>query len=359
VPYGLLASFILHVAILGWAMLAVERTPPLVPATPEPVEIAILAPDDITRLKQGDRDSKNMEADGKQGETKEPPKKEELKPTPPPPPAAAAPPPPPPEPPKPEPEKQASAEPPPKAAPAPTPDDQKLLEDKIVEQERADIAAAQAKAKAAADAKAKAEADAKKKVAEEQRKKELEKKKELQRLAEEKRKRDEKAKQSLDSIVNSALEKTSDTAAPPKALISKVPVKQASAGTKSDTPSANKGPAAGAPEGTDKVLTVSQADQLKGLLAKAVYPHWNFNAGIEGAAKLIVKLEFKMTRDGRLVEGSLKVVNQQSGPQFQDAADSAIRAMIAGQPYTTLPQELYENGWAWSTFTFDPSKMFR
>ena len=83
--YGLIVSMVLHLALLGWTLLSIERTPPLVETKPEPVEISILSEDDVVRLKQGERDSRNMEAEGKEGQAKEPPKKEPPKPTPPPP----------------------------------------------------------------------------------------------------------------------------------------------------------------------------------------------------------------------------------------------------------------------------------
>ena len=105
--YGLIVSLSLHLALLGWTLLSIERTPPLAESKPEPVEISIVSPDDIVRLKQGERDSKNLDAEGKEGPAKEPPKKEPVKQTPPPLPTAAATPPPAPEPaldpPKPEP----------------------------------------------------------------------------------------------------------------------------------------------------------------------------------------------------------------------------------------------------------------
>ena len=224
-PYGLIVSLILHVALLGWTLLSIEQTPPLAEAKPEPVEISIMSEDDVVRLKKGERESKNMEAEGREGPAKEPPKKEPPKvaptPPPPPPPAAEAPPPPPP----PEPPKPAAEAEPPKPAPAPTPDDQKLLDEKLAE---ADLAAkteaeakAAAEAKAVAEAKAKAEAEKKKKLAEEQRKKDLEKKRlaDLKAKADAKKLADAKTAQSLDSIVNAALAKAPDQSTPPKALL--------------------------------------------------------------------------------------------------------------------------------------------
>lgn len=368
--YGLIVSLILHAAILGWTLLSIESTPPLAESKPEPVEISIISPDDIVRLKQGDREAKNMEAEGKDGAVKEPPKKEPVKPTPPPPPppaAAAEPPPPPPQPPEPvkPPEPKAAEAPPP--PPAPTVDDQKLLEEKLAEDadlaakaEAAKVAAAKAaEAKAVADAK-KAEDDRKKKLAEELRKKELEKKRlaDLAKAkADAKKIADAKAAQSLDSIVNAALAKSPDQAAPPKALLDKTPAKPAQVAGAKASPNALKGPAAGAPEGTDNRLTADKLSMLGSLMKNNVKRCWNINSGMEGASRLVIKAQVKLTQDGRLV-GEPMIVNTGSGPQFEDAANSAKRALIDCQPYTNLPPELYAGGWDFMALTFDPSKMF-
>lgn len=364
-PYGLVVSLLLHMALLGWTLLSIENTPPLAEQKPEPVEISIVSPDDIVRLKQGERESKNMEAEGKDGPVKEPPKKEPVKPTPPPPPpppaAEAPPPPPPPEPPKPEPPKVAEP-PPPKPAPGPTAEDQKLLDDKLAEE--ADFAAKAAAAKAAADAKAvadaqaKAEAERKKKLAEEQRKKDLEKK----RLADAKKAADKKiadakAAQSLDSIVNAALDKAPDQTAPPKALLDKAPPKPAQVAGAKAAPNALKGPAAGAKEGTDTRLTADKLSMIGVLMKQNVTRCYNINAGIQGGVKLIVKAEVKLTQDGRL-DGDPKIITSGSGPQFEDAANSAKRALVMCQPYTNLPPDLYVGGWDYMVIPFDPSKMF-
>ncbi len=374
--YGLIVSLILHLGLLGWTLLSIERTPPLAESKPEPVEISILDPDDIVRLKKGERDSKNLEAEGREGVAKEPPKKDPPKPVPPPTPVAAAPPPPAPapeppavEPPKPEPpkpdpiaEKLASAVEP---KPAPTPDDQKLLDEKLAE---ADLAAsaeakavADAKLKSEAEAKAKAEAERKKKLAEEERKKkELERKRlaDLKAKSDAKKAADAKAAQSLDSIVNAALAKAPDQSAPPKALLDKALPKPAqAAGTKSDTPTALKGPAAGAREGTDNKLTADKLSMIARLMREKVNTCWKPNTGMEGASKLIVKATIELSRDGRLAKKPV-IINSGSDPRFLDAADAATRALIDCQPYDMLPPELYVGGWDLLNFTFDPSKMF-
>jgi colicin import membrane protein len=374
VPIGFIASFILHGVLLGWALLAVVTTPPLAIRKPEAVEVAFITEGDFVRLKQGDRAAKVLEAEGKEGPAKEPPKKDPPKPTPPPPPQAAAPPPPAPaepapqpkpepepakpepakaEPPKPDPiaEKIAAVPPPPepKVELGPTPDDQKKLDEKLKEQERTAAAAdakAKADAKAAADAKAKADAKARADAAAK-----------AKALADAKAKEAAK-KQDLAALVNDALQTTPDksaTNAPPKALIDKRAQAAPVGGQK--TAANAKGPSAGAPEGTDTVLTADKASMLAVLMKNNVRRCWNVNAGLEGAAKLVVRMEVKLDQAGKLI-GDPKVVNASPGPQFEDAANSARRAVIACQPYANLPPELYNGGWDYMLLILDPAKMF-
>lgn len=385
-PIGFIASLILHGVLLGWALLAVITTPPLNIQTPQPVEVALVTEGDIVRLKQGDREAKLLEAEGKDGPAKEPPKKDPPKPAPPPPQAAAPPPSPPPspppvaaepapplepakvEPPKPDPiaEKLAAIPPPPepklepKVEPkpepkvdlGPSPDDQKKLEEKLKEQERADAAAAAAKAvadaKAKADAKARADAVAKAKAIADAKAK---------ALADAKAKEAAKPKD-LASVVNDALQATPDKStsnAPPKALIDRRAVAAQTAGQK--TAANAKGPAAGAPEGTDNVLTADKASMLAILMKNNVRRCWNINAGLEGASKLVVKLEVKLNQSGQLV-GEPRVTNSGAGQQFEDAVNSARRAVIDCQPYTNLPPDLYAGGWDYMLLILDPAKMF-
>ena len=137
------------------------------------------------------------------------------------------------------------------------------------------------------------------------------------------------------------------------------PKPSAAAGAKSATPTAYAGPAAGARDGTDKVLTADKLSLLGVLMKNNVLRCYNINAGMEDAAKLIVKAEFKLSQDGRLIGDPVIVPagGITSGPKYEDAANSARRALIACQPYTNLPPELYD-GWKYMGLVFDPSKMF-
>ncbi len=350
-PIGFIASLILHGVLLGWALLAVVTTPPLNIPRPEPVEVAMVSESDLVRLKQGDRDAKVLEAEGKDGPAKEPPKKETPKPAPPPPPQAAAPPPPPPEPPKPDPIaaaiQQAAVEPPPPPPKVEPPKAEPPKPDPI-----GDLAAA------AAQEPPKPEPPKPPPPKPEPPKPPPPKPVPKAAPKPAATPPPPPKKQDLASLVNDALKTTPDksaTNAPPKALIDRRAVAAQAAGQK--TAANAKGPAAGAPEGTDTVLSADKASMLASLMKNNVRRCWNINAGLEGAAKLVVKLEVKLNPAGQLV-GEPRVTNSGNGAQFEDAVNSARRAVIDCQPYTNLPPELYAGGWEFMLLILDPAKMF-
>lgn len=366
---ALAVSVGLHAAILAWALLHIGAPPLPKPAEPEPVEVAMISEDGLTRLKRGSREAKQLEAAQKDNplkDTKKEAPKPKVAPTALPPPPAAEPPPPPvaepvkSEPPK-EPDKLAALSPPPAAPPPPPPDAvleaQKKLEDdrkadeerkaeedrKAEEQRKADEQRQAEDERRAEDEKRKAEE--KKKAEDEQKRKELEKKKadeQKKKLAEAKRKADE-AKKKFDT------EKIS-------ALLNKIPDKSAPAGADEFTPSKNKGPVAGAPEGRDSRLTASQAALLGSMMKRAVSRCWNINSGLEGIDRVVVKIEVMLTPDGRLAQPP-RIANSGPGPLFSDAANSAIRAIVQCEPYD-MPTELYKGGWDHMVVTFDPQRMF-
>jgi colicin import membrane protein len=351
VNIGLAVSFLLHASLLAWAVLTIRATPPLKLPEPIPVEVAIISADELVRLRQGNRDSKNLDAEGQEGAGKQPPKKE--------PPKTAAPPPAPPPPPPPQAETTkpqedeiakklaalpppAKKEPPPEPAltPGPTPEDQKKLADKVEEERK----------RAEAEAKAKADAEAKRKAAEEKKKRD----EQLKKLAEQKKKREEEQKKRVASLEDRLKNLPDDST--PKALVSQQVKAAAPAGAKSDVPTKSKGPVAGAPEGKDKQLTASQASMLGTLMKQQVSRCWNINSGLEGIDKIVVQVEVKLKQDGTLAQPP-KVVAAQNTPIFKDAADSAVRALVKCEPYE-LPADLYQGGWDYMVVTFDPKRMF-
>ena len=103
-------------------------------------------------------------------------------------------------------------------------------------------------------------------------------------------------------------------------------------------------------------MTASQRSLLGAMMKQAVSRCWNINSGLEGADKVIVDLEIRLGQDGRL-NGQPVVVNSGRGAIFQDAVNSAIRALIQCEPYD-LPQQFYKGGWDHMVITFDPQRMF-
>jgi colicin import membrane protein len=346
---------------LAWALVIIQTTPPFKLAEPEPVEVALVSPDALVRLKQGQREAKQLEAQPKESATTEPPKKELLKPktsaVPPPPPAAERPSPeaarpelskpdlpPPPEPAKIEPQKDPIAEKlaalPPQVAPepGPTPNEKKLREEKLEQERKAEEARKQA------EAEKKFNEELKKKAAEEKKRKLVEAKK---KAAEEKKRKEAEAKKKQFDAQRIA------------ALLNKVPDKSSpptGAPTPPIVPTNATGPVAGALEGRDSQLTANQRSLLGAMMKRAVGRCWNVNSGLDGADKVIVEVEVRLRPDGRLIQEP-RVINSGVGPLFADAANSAVRALVQCEPYD-LPRDLYEGGWDHMVVTFDPQRMF-
>jgi colicin import membrane protein len=94
---------------------------------------------------------------------------------------------------------------------------------------------------------------------------------------------------------------------------------------------------------------------LLGMIVGKVKTCWNIQAGMEGASSLVPIIQFELNRDGS-VRGAPRVANPQNSPQFQAAADAAIRAILECQNYN-LPPDKYET-WEIVKLKFDPSQMF-
>jgi colicin import membrane protein len=351
VHFGLAVSVVLHLGLLAWALITIQATPPFKLAEPEPVEVALVSPDALVRLKRGHRDAKQLEAQPK--ESPEPPQREAPKPetqaAAPPPPAAeplppeAARPEPPkpdlptqPEPAKTELQKAAIAEklvaPPAEVAPqlGPTPDEKKVLEEKLEAERRAEEARKQAEARKKADEENKRKLAKARKKADEQKKR---------------REAEAKKKQFDAQRIAALLNKVPDKSAPPTG-----------ATTPPLVPTKAKGPVAGAGEGRDSQLTANQRSLLGAMMKRAVGRCWNVNSGLEGADKVVVEIEVRLRADGRLLQEP-RVINSGLGPLFADAANSAVRALVQCEPYD-LPRNLYEGGWDHMVVTFDPQRMF-
>jgi colicin import membrane protein len=364
-------SVVLHAALLGYAMLSIAQTPPRDKAPPTEAIVAdVISASELNRMRKGVREAKLDEAEAKDVKKPDEAKKDTPKPRP----VVAQPPPPASEPPPPEPAKPvevAKAEPPPPPPPAPKVEPpkpeadkaalaqkleelalQKAEEEKQKEQDAAAKAEAEEKAKAEAEARAaeeKRKAEEKKK-AEERKKQELAEKKKRE-LAEKKKRDDAKRKAEL------AKQKQLDTNRL-SALLDKTPdPKQAPAANDApERPTNVKGPVRGDAQGRDSTISANEASFLAGLMRQAVSRCWNINAGVDGIQQMVVKVEIRLTPEGRLAS-SPRVVNTMASPVFRDAADSAVRALVQCEPYV-LPEDKYAGGWEHMILTFDPARMF-
>lgn len=350
---GLALSIFLHGVLMAWALISFAGTKPLKPPEVVPVEVAVISPDDLVRLRKGSRDSKKLETQPARSEVKPEKKKakQERKV------AAATPPPPPPpkaEPPEPKPSKDDIAA---KLAALEkkreTEARQKAEAAKKAAAEKA-RAEAEARKQAAEAARKKAAAEAKRKAAEarrerrlaEKRRKEQERKRKLAEQKRREREAREKKKQFDAGNIAALLNKIPDAAAPDAGS-------QWKPETKKNLP---KGPAAGAPEGKDTQLTASQRSLLGVMMKRAVSSCWRVQTGMQGADQLVVDLEVRLKPDGTL-DGDPRVMNRRGGALFADAAINATRALQQCAPYD-LPKDLYKGGWDHMVVTFDPQKMF-
>ena len=345
--FGLIASAILHVAILAWALFTIQSQQELRMPEPDPIVTGLVTEAELTKLRQGVRTAKQLEAQAKQNPKADIAKKEAPKPAP----VAVAPPPP--EPPapkeevKPEPksdpiaEKLASAPPPPPAPappPTPAPEEQKKLEEMLKEQERQ--AEEQKKLEEQKKAEEQRQAELKKKLDEEKKRKEAALKKKRE---EEKKRREAEAKKKFDA------EKIA-------ALLNKMPDKGAPTPSSEPTePTTAKGPALGAPEGRDRQITASELAILAQRIRQCVQSKWSVLGGGEGAQSTQVKIRLRFKPDGSLAAAPV-IMNPQSTPYFIAVSDSAIRAVQACDPFN-LPPEKYDI-WKDIVLNFDPRDMF-
>ena len=339
---GLLTSFVGHALLLAYALISIHRVPPDLPETVT-IEASIITPSELTRLKQGSPDSKELEAKAKEEPQPEVSKKEADKPKP-----VTAPPPPPPPPPPPEPEEDEIAK--------------QIEEERVAAEQRekkaaekaaaakAEAAALQAKIeaeqKAAEQRKKQAEekrkkAEAKKKAAE-KKKKELAKKKAAERkkkLAEAKRKAEEAKKKQFD------LDKIA-------ALIDKSPDKRGAprTATPPTKPTEYTGPTKGERRGTDTVLSAREADLLLSMILGQLRPCARLPGGGGGPDTPVVDVEFRLNPDGSL-NGEPVIRDRQNSPLYRIAADAAVRAIKQCAPFQ-LPADKYA-AWSRVSLIFD------
>jgi hypothetical protein len=90
------------------------------------------------------------------------------------------------------------------------------------------------------------------------------------------------------------------------------------------------------------------------VIRSCVRTKWNVS-GTRSAEASIVKLRLKFNRDGRLT-ASPEVINPETHAGFTELAQSAVRAVIACEPYPLSPKAY--DIWKDVILTFDARDMF-
>jgi colicin import membrane protein len=353
VHVGLGISVLLHVVVLGWALLSIHWRRELNVIEPEPVAVDLLAPSELTQVRQGVRTAK-PDAVPKESErpTQQESPKESKAQT-----VAAAPAP------------QPAAQPdvdkaaatttrdpiaeklaalPAAAEPAAVPPDPALEQARVEEKQREEARRAEEKRREEQQ-----RAEELKRIEEEKKAAELKKKQEEERRkkeAELKKKREDEKRREAEA------KKKQFDAAKIAALLNKVPDKGGpAAAAPAEQPTRNTGPVLGAPEGRDRQLSASEIAILGQIIRSCVQSKWNILGGGEQAQHTEVKMRLRFNPDGTLAAPP-QVTNLQNTPYFLAVSDSAVRAVQQCEPFP-LPAPKYEF-WKDMILTFRPSDMF-
>jgi hypothetical protein len=106
---------------------------------------------------------------------------------------------------------------------------------------------------------------------------------------------------------------------------------------------------------TGRAAQLSQSE-LDALRAKLI-SLWNPPPAVSNNPdQYVVTIRIRLSRDHRLV-GQPEVLNGGEGPLFEATRDSAVRAVIQGQPYDMLSQTTYDV-WKDITLNFNPRDVF-
>jgi outer membrane biosynthesis protein TonB len=100
-------------------------------------------------------------------------------------------------------------------------------------------------------------------------------------------------------------------------------------------------------------LSQSEIDALRARLNAL----WNPPVGMRDGDRLQITIRIRFRRDGTLADGP-QVLTSGTGVRYNAMRDSAVRAVLTGQPYTMLRPEHYD-AWKEIDFTFDTQAMYR
>jgi len=114
----------------------------------------------------------------------------------------------------------------------------------------------------------------------------------------------------------------------------------------------NSAPSLGTASGSAAQLSQSEIDALRARLMSL----WNPPVGAQDADQFQITIRIRFKRDGTLEIGP-QVLTSGSGARFNAIRDSAVRAVLIGQPFTMLRPDHYDI-WKEMDFTFDTKDMF-
>jgi hypothetical protein len=129
-------------------------------------------------------------------------------------------------------------------------------------------------------------------------------------------------------------------------LDKRTPTRIAAAG-----PEINDRPAQGVASGNASQMSLYELDALRSRLSQL----WNPPAGARDLHDLSVTIRVKFRQDGS-VDGRPRIMSGGDGPLYTAAGESAVRAILAGQPFTMLKSEHYDQ-WNEIDITFDQKMM--
>jgi outer membrane biosynthesis protein TonB len=114
----------------------------------------------------------------------------------------------------------------------------------------------------------------------------------------------------------------------------------------------NNAPSMGVNTGKASKLTQSEIDALRARL----YALWSPPVGAQDADGIKIEIRIRFRRDGTLEIGP-QVLTSGSGALYIAMRDTAVRAVLIGQPYTMLRPDHYDD-WKEIDFVFDTKQMF-
>jgi colicin import membrane protein len=115
----------------------------------------------------------------------------------------------------------------------------------------------------------------------------------------------------------------------------------------------NSAPSLGTATGSAAKLSQSEIDALRARLMSL----WNPPIGIQNPEEFVIRIRIQLGRDGKL-SAPPTVLSTGTGPLYNSARDSAVRAVFQGQPFNMLKPDHYET-WKDIEVNFDPRDMFR